>query len=179
MNHRFAPAAWLMSGAGGLALAVTLAGCASDPRQGYSFNTTFDTNTRTVQVPIFKNNTYYHGVEAQLTEAIVKEVQSKTPWIIDPSPAADTTLSGTITNVQLRRTATDPSGFVQEYGYVITIDFDWVDNATGKTLASRRGFAAADTFVPVRGVSEKIEYGQASAAQRLAKDVVSEMRTQW
>lgn len=158
---------------------VALAGCASDPRQGYSFKSTYTTDTRTVQVPIFKNNTYFHGVEAQLTEAIVKEIQNKTPWIIDPSPAADTTLSGTITNVQLARTATDQSGFVQEYGYIITVDFDWVDNATGKTLAARRSFAAADTFVPVRGVSEKIEYGQASAAQRLAKDLVSELRTQW
>ncbi|MBY0112064.1 MAG: hypothetical protein K2Y21_04525 [Phycisphaerales bacterium] len=163
----------------GLGALLALTSCASDPRQGYSFKTTFDTETRTVQVPIFRNNTYFHGVEAQLTEAIIKEIQSKTPWIIDPSPAADTTLSGTITNVELKRTATDPSGFVQEYGYVITVNFDWVDNATGKTLASRRSFSAADTFVPVRGVSEKIEYGQASAAQRLAKDVVSEMRTQW
>ncbi|MBS0186822.1 MAG: LptE family protein [Planctomycetes bacterium] len=153
--------------------------CSSDPSQGYSFKNTWDTQSRTIQVPIFQNKTYFKGVESELTEAIVKEIQNKTPWIIDPSPAADTTLSGTITSVQLRRTATDPSGYVQELGYIITVDFEWVDNTTGKTIVGRRNFSGADTFVPTRGVSEKIEYGQTSSSQRLAKDLVSELRTTW
>ncbi len=161
------------------AAALLVASCASDPTQGYSFRNSYDTETRTIQVPIFQNKTYYHGVETELTEAIVKEIQNKTPWIIDPSPAADTTLTGTITNIQLRRTATDPSGYVQEYGYVITVDFEWVDNRTGNAIVGRKGFSGADTFVPTRGVSEKIEYGQTSASQRMAKDVVSTLRTKW
>lgn len=158
---------------------VLIPGCASDPTQGYSFSSTFDTESRTIQVPIFQNKTFYKGVESELTEAIVKEVQNKTPWIIDPSPAADTTLNGTITSVQLRQTALDPSGYVQELGYIITVDFQWVDNTTGNTIVGRRNFSGADTFVPTRGVSEKIEYGQTSAAQRMAKDIVSELRTNW
>lgn len=154
-------------------------GCSSDPTKGYSFKSTHDSQVRTVQVPIFQNKTYFHGVETEMTEAIVKEIQNKTPWIIDPSPAADTTLSGTITNVQLRRTATDQSGYVQELGYIITVDFEWVDNSTGKTIVARRNFSGADTFVPTRGVSEKIEYGQTSASQRIARDMVSELRSTW
>ena len=140
------------------AVAGLAGACASDPSKGYSFKDTYDSQSRTIQVPIFQN---------------------KTPWIIDPSPAADTTLSGTIVNVQMRKTATDPSGYVQELGYIITVDFEWVDNSTGKTLVSRRNFSGADTFVPTRGVSEKIEYGQSSAVQRTAKDIVSELRTNW
>lgn len=159
--------------------AAALVGCSSDPTQGYSFHNTYDTQTRTIQVPVFQNKTYYKGVESELSEAIIKEIQNKTPWIIDPSPAADTTLNGTITSVQLRRTATDPSGYVQELGYIITVDFEWVDNTTGKTIVGRKNFSGADTFVPTRGVSEKIEYGQTSAAQRMAKDLVSELRNQW
>ncbi|MFO0786311.1 MAG: LptE family protein [Phycisphaerales bacterium] len=161
------------------AVAGLAGACASDPSKGYSFKDTYDSQSRTIQVPIFQNKTYFHGVESELTEAIVKEIQNKTPWIIDPSPAADTTLSGTIVNVQMRKTATDPSGYVQELGYIITVDFEWVDNSTGKTLVSRRNFSGADTFVPTRGVSEKIEYGQSSAVQRTAKDIVSELRTNW
>lgn len=158
---------------------LVLSGCSSDPTQGYSFANTYDTEARTIQVPIFQNKTYYKGVESELSEAIIKEVQNKTPWIIDPSPAADTTLNGTITSVQLRQTATDPSGYVQELGYIITVDFEWVDNTTGKTIVGRRNFSGADTFVPSLGVSEKIEYGQTSASQRMAKDIVSELRTKW
>lgn len=161
------------------AAALSVSGCSSDPTKGYSFANTYDTETRTIQVPIFQNKTYYKGVESELSEAIIHEVQNKTPWIIDPSPAADSTLNGTITSVQLRRTAIDPSGYVQELGYIITVDFEWVDNTTGKTIVGRRNFSGADTFVPTRGVSEKIEYGQTSAAQRMAKDIVSELRTKW
>lgn len=161
------------------ACASLLASCASDPTQGYSFRTTYDTETRTVQVPIFQNNTFHHGTEIELTEAIVKEIQNKTPWIIDPSPSADATLSGTITSVTLRSIATDPSGLVQELGYVITVDFEYVDNRTGKVLVGRRSFSGADTFVPTRGVGERIEYGRSSSAQRLARDIVSELRTSW
>jgi hypothetical protein len=68
---------------------------------------------------------------------------------------------------------------VQELSVQITVDFAWRDNRSGETLKARQNFSAADTFVPSNPTGERIEIGQNAAAQRLARDIVSELRGAW
>lgn len=164
----------------GLAASPLVGGCASDPRQGYSFSDTHSTEFRTVSVPIFENATFTPGIEAELTEAIIKEINARTPWRVTDSSSADTTLAGVVRTADLGRLSTDPrTGLVQELAVRVTIDFDWRDNRTGKVLRSRRSFTGVDTFVPARGTGERIDAGQRSAIDRLARDVVAELRSDW
>jgi hypothetical protein len=67
---------------------------------GYSTRPNYDTRYKTVRVKIFKNPTFWAvvpvpGLEMQLTQAIVREIEAKTPYKV-VSGDADTELSGSI-----------------------------------------------------------------------------------
>jgi hypothetical protein len=166
-----------------LALLSAVSACASDPTQGYAFTTSHDASIRTVAVPIFQNPTYSRGLEVELTDAIIKEIQAKTPWRVVPeggAGGANTTLSGKLTDSKLHRLSTDPgTGFSQEIAVELVVDFDFKDARTGKTILSRRGFSATDEFVPASPANERLEKGQHGAVQRLARDIVAELRSSW
>ena len=48
------------------------------------------------------NRTYARELPAQLTEAIVKQIEATTPYKVTGQGAADTLLRGTITDVRLQ-----------------------------------------------------------------------------
>lgn len=156
------------------------AGCSSDPHKGYSFASTYPAGVHTVSIPVFDNYSKTPGIEAMVTEAVIKEVQRSTGLKVVSADTADSRLTGVVTGVDLRRLTLDrTTGYVQELAVTITVDFDWKDNRSGKVIVGRRGFAASDTFVPAKPSGERIETGQAGAAQRLAKDLVHELRGAW
>lgn len=161
-------------------LAFALAGgCASDPSEGYSFSSTYPRGIQTISIPVFDNYTFSPGLEVQVTEALIKEVQRSSGIRVSTGPA-DSLMTGVVTATQLRPLTVQPgTGLVQEVAVQITVDFDWKDNRTGKTIVSRRSFSASDTFVPAKPTGERLEVGQHAAVQRLARDIVAEMRTSW
>ena len=168
------------AGLAAAAIAGALTGCAGDPTQGYSFSSSHDAGIRTVHVPMFKNPTFQRGLEVELTDAIIKEIQRTTPWKVTDAAVAETSLSGTITDASLSQLSTNrDSGLAQELAVKITVDFDWVDARTGRSLTSRRAFTASETFVPTLPVGERLEVGQHSAIQQMARDIVGEMRSGW
>ncbi|MCE7974868.1 MAG: hypothetical protein DYG92_11205 [Leptolyngbya sp. PLA1] len=157
-----------------------LAGCASDPTRGYSFAETMPQDVKTVSIPVFENYTYDLGLEALVTEAVIKELQRSTPLKVVSRGAADSELKGIITKSELRRLSVQQkTGFVQELGVIITVDFEWKDVRSGEMIISRREFAAADTFVPSNPSGERLDTGRVGAANRLARDLVWELRSNW
>jgi hypothetical protein len=162
------------------AIVAGVAGCSSDPTKGYSFASSFSNDLRTVHVPIFENPTFARGLEIELTDAIIKEIQRSTPWTVAASDSAQTQLTGKINDAQLRRLSTGRgSGLAQELAYTITVEFEWKDARNGKVLVSRKDFTASDSFIPTQGLNERIETGQHGAIQRLARDIVAELRSNW
>lgn len=167
-----------------LSAGVGLVGsCASDPGEGYSFETTYDQSVRTISVPIFQNETFHVGVETELTEAIIAELRRTTPWAVTPERpggGGDTTLSGVVRKVELARLSTSrDSGLVEEQVVSVEVDFDWRDNRTGGLRLSRREFAAGGGFIPARPTGERIDVGRREAIQQLARDIVRELRASW
>src|SRR5947199_10161411 len=63
---------------------------------GYTTQPMYDLGICTVRVPIFKNFTLRRGLEFQLTEAVVREIESKTPYKVVQDCDADTESIGTI-----------------------------------------------------------------------------------
>lgn len=163
-----------------LSACLLISGCASDPTRGYAWGSSYSDQVRSVSVPIFKNETHATGLETQLTEAIVKQIQRSTPWVVTRGRSADTTLLGTITDVEYDRLSVTPgSGLVQEQAVLIEVKFEWMDNRSGTTLVSRERFSAVSVFVPARGTGERAEVGERGAVAELAEDVVSELRADW
>ena len=131
-------------------------------------------------VPIFENRTFYRGMEYDLTEALVKEVQQRTPYAVSDAGRADTLLSGQIVSVDQRLLSrTDSAGLPQELEVEVVINFQWQDLRTGDVIVDRRGFASVGRYVPTQPVGQRFEVGQHAAVTRLAQDVVSAMRGDW
>lgn len=163
-----------------LCASAALCACASDPRQGYSMGSAFDRRITSIEVRVFDNLSFNHGMEVRLADAIVKEVQSQTPWQVRTGSLAQTTLTGTITDVRLRaRSVARETGLVQEQAFEVTLDFQWRDNRSGDVLASRRGVRTVETFVPTLGASERIDVGENAAVQEAAREVVAALRSGW
>lgn len=165
-------------------LSALLAGCTADPAKGYSFASTYSGAVQSINIPVFGNSSFARGLETELTAALVSEVRKGTPWRVEQSAAAQSTLSGTITSSELRKLSTSrDSGFVEQLAVEITVDFEWKDNRTGKVLVGRRSFSAAEAFVPARGVNgpvnERLEVGQHATIAELARAIVAELRSTW
>lgn len=164
-----------------LILAIaSLTGLCACSGGGYTFASAFREDMQTIAVPIFDNTTFSHGTEFALTEALIKEIHRVTPWRVVSESAAQTSLRGTITASALRRlTKQSDSGLGQEMAVELTVSFEWKENATGEVLVARRAFRASDTFVPTIPAGERLELGQQSAVERMARDIVSELRSSW
>jgi hypothetical protein len=155
-------------------------GCSSDPSTGYSFTSTYRTDVQTIAVPIFDNTTFSHDLEVALTDAIVKEIHRSTPWRVTTIDQAQTTLDGAITRVDLRKLSRQSeSGLVLEQAVEISVSFEWKRNTSGEVLVARRNFRSSDEFTPSQGAQERLELGERAAIDRLARDIVAELRSSW
>jgi hypothetical protein len=155
-------------------------GCSADPRRGYSFTPTHDTSIDTVSVPMFRNNTFTHGLEVHLTDAIVKELQRTTRWRVVGQGSAQAVLSGVITASELRPLSVQrQTGLTQELGVTLTVDFVLRDSRTGAAVVERRDFSATESAVVSEAVAERQETAEDAAVQELARAIVAELRTNW
>ncbi|MFB3430221.1 MAG: LPS assembly lipoprotein LptE [Phycisphaerales bacterium] len=170
----------LVTAAASACACVLTLGCASDPTNGYAFDSAYDSSVRTVAVPIFDNPTYEHGLEFELTEAIIKEIHRSTPWRVIDRERAQTELSGAITSADLRALGTDSeTGLIEQYAYDLGVTFEFRDRRDGRVLVARRNFRAAEAFVPDRLAGERLEFGQRATIDQLARDIVAELRSGW
>lgn len=168
------------AGAALLALSTLLAGCAADPREGWSTAPVHRTDVATVAVPIFGNETFVREVEFGLTDAVIKAIESRTPYTVTARDRADTLLAGRITEVELRQLSASPlSGLGEEVVESITIEFAWTRIDTGEVLVRRGRFETAGLFTPSAPTSERIESGRHAAIDRLANRIVDSMQSEW
>ncbi len=147
---------------------------------GYSNQGLYPSAYRSVAVPIWENRTFHRGMEDDLTEALIKQLEQRTPYKRVASGAADTSLTGSIINVdqkQLSRTST--GSIPQELELIVTVDFEWRDLRTGEVIKARRGFTAAGRYRPARPVGEPIDYARREAVNELAEQIVSTLRDDW
>jgi hypothetical protein len=151
-----------------------LAGC------GYSHGGTFPKDIASIAVPIFQNRTEYRDVEFDLTEALIKEIELKTPYKVVRSGDADTILVGVVTGVEQRVLSRRPvGGLPQDMEVLVTVSFEWKHQRTGESLRDRRGFTTAGRHVPGRPIGEPFEVARHEAVQQLARDIVAVMRADW
>src|SRR5690606_40202285 len=76
---------------------------------GYTVGNAFQAPVRTVAVPTFTSESFRRGLEFQLTEAVQREIQNRTPYRLAHESVADTRLVGRI--VQAEKYMVTPTGF--------------------------------------------------------------------
>lgn len=166
-------------------VALAAGGCAgrdasSEAASGYSARSLYPDKYRSVAVPIFENKTFVTGLERDITDALIKEIQARTPYRVLNNESAETQLSGTITAVEKTRlNRTRGSGLVREMLLSVTVDFQWRDLRTGKVIAERHEFSVGDEYMPSRAFGERPEVAEYGLASNLAAEIVAAMRDQW
>lgn len=178
MNHR-QPATMVRAAAAAIVMIVA-AGCTDDGLMGYRSEPLFQEDVRTIAVPIFENRSFERGVEFDLTEALIKEIETRTPYKVVRRGVADTVLEGTVTAVDRRVFSRVPDAAVpQEMQLSVTASFQWKDLRSGEVLARRGGIAGSGEYVPARQAGETYETAQHGAVAELARDIVNVMRDDW
>ena len=163
-----------------MVIGLSVAGCAKDPSKGWSMGGTYPQQYSTVTLPLFANNTYDRGLEKDLGRALVAEIESSTPYKVTGGGTADTMLRGKITDAKLVEISKSVStGLALESLYKVTIDFEWVDLATGEPIAARNSFASSAMFSASRPAQESQELARFQVVQQLARDLVDAMRANW
>ena len=174
MNRRGATLAVLLS------VSWSLGGCATDPTQGYSAASSYPQNISTVAIGIFENRTYDRDFEYELTDALIKELEARTPYKVTSPSRADTILTGRIQKVDRRQLSKSRlTGLSEEVTLSVTIDVEWKDLRSGESLLELKSFTTHSLFVPSNPTREPIEIGQFGVAQQVARDLIAEMRADW
>ena len=160
--------------------ASALSGCASEPSEGWSMKWTHPEQYQSISIPVFTNRTYFRGLERELARAMVTEVESSTPYKVTASGTADTLLRGSIMEAELIPLSNSPlTGLPAEMLFKVSIDFEWIDLATGEPIVSRNGFIASAMFTPSRPAMETIDLARFGVVQLLATDLVDVLRDDW
>jgi hypothetical protein len=155
-----------------LMLPMALVGC------GYSTAPLYRQSIKTVAVPIFVNKTYRREWEMRLTEALDKQIESRTPYKIADQKEADTILSGTIVDIQ-EDVLTRRTGFnlPRETQLTVIVDFVWKDTRSGRIIVERKKFNRSATEIPQIG--ERVDDAEQLAVERVAAAIVDQMQTDW
>ena len=156
---------------------AVLAGCAADPTKGWSTTSVWSDDIRTVSIGLFANSTPNRNFGFEFTDALIKEIEARTPYKVTAPGRADTMVTGRIRRVEHTQLSKSTlTGLSEEVTVSVTIDLSWTDLRTGETLLELESFTANSLFVPSNPTREPIEQAE---FQRLAHDVVTEMQTDW
>jgi hypothetical protein len=168
------------------ALAAAFSGCGpaadGDPTTGYVWSSPDREDVETVYVPMWTRGKgeYRRELEFRLTEALVKRIESETPYKVADRGVADTELTGTIQRVSQRVLSFHPgTGRAREIQLTVHVDFTWTDLRTGRTLVERKDFTAAAEYIPPAPLEEDFFLGGEDALNRVAERIVRQLQRPW
>ncbi|ADG66573.1 hypothetical protein Plim_0727 [Planctopirus limnophila DSM 3776] len=152
---------------------------------GYTIGKAFSPQIRTVTVPIFENDTFRRGIEYQLTEAVQREIRTRTPFKLVNGDEAETRLSGKIVEIRkdvLGETTWDDP---RELQFSLMVHVTWEDLRSGEVLGketapldtSSIAMASQADFAPE--VGQSLATATADSTSRLARRIVNMMETPW
>ena len=140
---------------------------------------------RTVHVPMVQSDSYRRHLGERLTEAVVKEIELKTPYKIVDSDSADSVLSLRLVSDSKRVLSENRFDEPRDIESDFFIQVSWVDRR-GDLIMSHNDVPAAPlllnigqqaNFVPEGGQS--LATAQHEALLRLAEQIVGQMELAW
>ena len=157
-------------------------GCAS-----YRFGsaTLFQPGIRTVHVPIVRNETFRPDLGVRLSEALVREIETRTPYKVTCDPNADSTLTCRVVNESKRVLTETNNDDPRALDAAVSVRATWIGRG-GEVLMQNSvvpsgsldiKFSQDARFVPEAGQS--IDSATQEAIEDLAQRIVSQMETRW
>ena len=146
---------------------------------GYSDESLFPQDVRSVYVEMFDNRSFWRGVEYELTDALAKRIEADTPYkIISSRDRADTLISGQIVGVsESELTSERETGRALEKELQLRVVVNWKNLKTGDLLIDNQAVAASASFSEWQ--NQGFNYASALAANNLARKIVELMEKEW
>ena len=159
------------------ALCLGLCGCAG--MAGYSNESLFPEDVRSVCVEMFDNQTFRRGVEYELSDALAKRIEVDTPYkIVSDSDRADTVITGQIVSIGELALSTDRElGTVLEKEVEMQAVVNWKNLKTGQLLIDHIIVSASASYSEYQ--QQDFKYASALAANNLARKIVELMERKW
>lgn len=140
----------------------------------------------TVYVPMIESDSYRRDLGERLTEAVVKEIELKTPYKVVNTPDADSVLSARFVRDARRVLAENAFDDPRVYENELRAEVTWINRRRLAIVPMQTLAVPADLRVPINQNSNLIpEVGQSVASQqqqaieRLAQQIVSTMEAPW
>lgn len=168
-------------------LALALAICCLGGCAGYQIGnkTLFPLEIQTVQVSIFDSNSFRRNLGERLTEAVVKQIESTTPYKVVSDPTADSILTGRLVSDTKRVLVPGVSGDARQIQTAMQVQVSWVDRK-GRMLRDDKAVPLPEELVEVSGtgnlvpeVGQSITTAQQEAICRVAQQIVGLMEKRW
>ncbi|WP_145370029.1 LPS assembly lipoprotein LptE [Maioricimonas rarisocia] len=152
---------------------------------GYRVGGAYAPEIRTVHIPTFQNDTFRRGIELQLTEAVQKQLQLRTPYRLAKGPNADTRLVGRLVSANKRVENQNRYDDPRELELAIAVEVRWEDARTGYVLSERSipvessvaQLITHSSFAPETGQS--LATGTQQAVDQMARQIVGMMEIPW
>jgi hypothetical protein len=162
---------------------LLLSGCA-----GYQIGnqSLYPLEIHTVCVPMIQSNSFRRNLGEQLTEAVVKEIEKRTPYkVVNDPNAADSVLTGRIVGETKQVLVPNLSGDPRESQVSMRVEVSWSDRRGGM-LRPVQSVPCPDEIANVSGtanvvpeVGQSIATAQQEAICRMAEQIVGLMEKPW
>ena len=160
---------------------LTSVGCT-----GYQLGnqTLFRPDIRTVHVPIVQSESFRRGLGERLTEAIVKEIELRTPYKVADASNADSIFRARLVDEHKRVIAENQFDEARDTETLMILEVSWLDRQ-GQQLIQRTEIPLDEgiyitqsaSFVPEGGQS--LVTAQQEVIQKLASQIVAQMELPW
>ncbi|MCS7166840.1 MAG: LPS assembly lipoprotein LptE [Gemmatales bacterium] len=156
---------------------------------GYTSDSQFDPSIRTIRVPVFRNETFYRGLEFQLTQAVIQKIEQRTPWKVVQQGYCDAELTGIIKLVQKRVPLVNPLNEVREGEYIFTVEITFTDlrgaphsppplaclDTNSQDQIQDNRASSKTTIVRSRNFVPELGQSSATARQQLVEDLAEQI----
>jgi hypothetical protein len=145
----------------------------------------FRPDIRTVHVPVVQSESFRHYLGERLTEAVVKQVELRTPYKVVDSVSADSVLNIRLVSESKRIVANNRFSEPRDIETDFFIQTSWIDRR-GDLIMSHEDVPAAPllvnigqqaNFVPEGGQS--LTTAQQEVVEKLAAQIVGQMELAW
>jgi hypothetical protein len=139
----------------------------------------------TVYVPMIESESYRRDLGERLTEAVVKEIELKTPYKVVGTPDADSILSAHLIGDRRRTLAENAFDDPRVLENELVAEVTWLNRrrlpiVPAQTIAVPPElvvFSQTSTLIPEYG--QTVATSQQQAIERLAQQIVSTMEAPW
>lgn len=146
---------------------------------GYSSESLFPEEVRSVYVEMFDSQSFRRGVEYELSDALAKRIETETPYkIISSRDRADTVISGQILSIGESWVSTEREvGRALEKEVEVRAVVNWKNLKTGELLIDNQSVSASASYSEWQ--NQSFRYASTLAANNLARRIVELMEKEW